>query len=52
MGYFVNKKLDEIHRYISEHDIETNMNAKKTVMEKYPDGHGDDEGGKHRKQKR
>ena len=39
----VNKKLDETQRYISEHDIETNMNATKMVIEKYPDGHEDDE---------
>ena len=30
----VNKKLDKTHRDISEHDIETNMNAMKMVMEK------------------
>ena len=38
----VNKKLDETHRDISEHDIETNLNATKMVIEKYPDGHDDD----------
>ena len=35
----VNKKLDETHRDISEHDIETNLNAIKMVIEKYLDGH-------------
>ena len=43
----VNKKLDEIHRDISEHDIETNLNATKMVIEKYPDGRDDDEKKKH-----
>ena len=28
----VNKKLDETHRDVSEHDIETNLNATKTVI--------------------
>ena len=41
----VNKNLDETHRDISEHDIETYMDATKMVIEKYPDGHGDAEGG-------
>ena len=39
----VNKKLDETHRGISEHDTETNLNAPSMVIEKYPDGHDDDE---------
>ena len=42
MEYYVNKKLDETHRDISEHDVETNMNATKMEIEKYPDGHDDD----------
>ena len=29
MKYFVNKNLDETHRYISERDIETNLDAMK-----------------------
>ena len=40
--YCVNKKLDETYRDISEHDIETNLNATKKVIEKYPDGHDGD----------
>ena len=39
----VNKKVDETHRDISEHDIETNLNVTKVVIKKYPDGHDDDE---------
>ena len=39
----VNKRLDETYRDISEHDIETDLNATKLVIEKYPDGHDDDE---------
>ena len=39
----VNKKLDETHRDISEHDIENNLNAPKTVMGKYPYCHNDGE---------
>ena len=42
MGYFVNKKLDEIHRYISEHDIETNPDSIKMLIEECPDGQDDD----------
>ena len=38
----VNNNLDEIHRDISEHDIETNHDAMKTVIEECPDGHDDD----------
>ena len=41
MEYCVNKKLDEKHIDISEHDIESNLNATKLVIEKYPDGHDD-----------
>ena len=47
MEYCVNDNLDETHRYISEHDIETNTNATKMVIEKYLDGHDDDEEKKH-----
>ena len=48
----VNNNLDEIHRDISEHDIETNLNATKMVIEKYADDHDDYEIKKHdRKQK-
>ena len=43
MEDYVNKKLDETNRDISEHDIETYMNATKMAIEKYPDGHDDDE---------
>ena len=39
----VNDNLDETHRYIYEHNIETNTNATKMVIEKYLDGHDDDE---------
>ena len=39
----MNKKLDGTHRDISKHDIETNLDATKMVIEKYPDGHDDDE---------
>ena len=39
----VHRKLDETHRDISEHDIVTNLNSTKMVIEKYPDGHDDDE---------
>ena len=52
MEDFVNKKLDETHRDIYEHDIDTNMNATKTVIKKYPDGHDDDEKKTQRKQKK
>ena len=41
MEYCVNKNLDETHRDIYEHDIETNLNATKMLIEKYPDGHQD-----------
>ena len=47
----VNKKLDKTHRDIYEHDIETNMNATKMVIEKHPDGHDNDERKNQRKQK-
>ena len=43
MEYCVNKKLDETHRYISEHDMENNLNATKMVIEKYLYSHDDDE---------
>ena len=43
MADCMNKKLDETHRYISDHDIETNLNATKIVIEKYPDGHDDND---------
>ena len=39
----VNNNLDDTHIDISEHDIETNLYATKTVIEKFPDGHDDDE---------
>ena len=39
----VNNNLDETHRDISEHDVATNMDATKTVIEKFPDGHDDDD---------
>ena len=51
MEDFVNKKLYEAHRDISEHDIETNLNATKMVIEKYPYGHDDDEEKNQREQK-
>ena len=44
----VNKNMDETHRDISEHDIETNWDAMKVVIEEFPDGHGDDEEQHHR----
>ena len=47
MEDFVNNKLDETHRDISEHDIETNLNATKMVIEKYADDHDDYEIKKH-----
>ena len=47
----MNKNLDETHRDISEHDIETNLNATRVVIEKFPDGHDYDEKEKHQKNK-
>ena len=41
--YCVNNNLDKGHRDISEHYIETNRDAIKTVLEKSPDGNDDDE---------
>ena len=38
-----NKNLDETHKDISEHDIETNQYAMKMVIEECLDGHDDDE---------
>ena len=32
MEYCVNNNLDEIHRDITEHDIETNRDSMKTVI--------------------
>ena len=52
MEDFVNKKTDETHRDISEHDIQTNMNVTKMVIEKYPDVHDDDKKKNQRKQKK
>ena len=49
MEYFVNKNLDETHRDIFKHDIETNRDATKMVIEKFSDGHDDDEKKNHRK---
>ena len=43
MEDFVNMKLVETHRSIYEHEIETNLNSTKMVIEKDPDGHDDDE---------
>ena len=40
--YGLNKNLDEIHRYIYEHDIENNRNSMKIVTEAFPYGHDDD----------
>ena len=40
----VDKKLDEKHRDIYKHGIETNLNATEMVIEKYPYGHNDNEG--------
>ena len=51
MEDFVNKKTDETHRDISEHDIQTNMNVTKMVIEKYPDVHDDDKRKKIREKK-
>ena len=51
MEDWVNNKLYETYRDIYEHDIETNLNATKMAIEKYLDGHDDDER-KKRKQKR
>ena len=39
----MNKKLDETHIDISEHNIENNLNATKMIIEKHPYGHDDDE---------
>ena len=39
----MNRKLDETPRDISEHDMETNMNATKMVIEKYTDDHDHEE---------
>ena len=33
MEYYVNKNQDETHRYMSEHDIETNQDAMKMAIE-------------------
>ena len=38
----VNKNLDETHTYIFEHDIETNWDAMKMVIEEFVYGHDDD----------
>ena len=35
MEYFVNTNLDEIHRHITEHDIETIWDAMKRVIEEF-----------------
>ena len=43
MEYYVNNNLDETHRDISEHDIETNRDITKMVIEEFPGGHDDDE---------
>ena len=43
MEDFVNNYLDETHRDVSEHYIETNKDAMKMVIEEYPDGHDDDD---------
>ena len=41
--YCVNKSLYEIHRYITEHDTETNQDAIKMVLEECSDSQDDDE---------
>ena len=38
----VKNNLDETHRDISEHDIETNQYAMKIVIEEFSDNHDDD----------
>ena len=38
----VKKNLDEIHRYFIEHDIGTNRDAMKMVIEECPYGQDDD----------
>ena len=52
MEYCVNKNLDETNRDISEHDIETNRDAKKMVIEECLDGHDDYEIKKNQRKKR
>ena len=47
-----NKNMDEIYRDISEHDIETNWDAIKMVLEKIQDGNDDDEKKHYRKKYR
>ena len=42
MEDFVDKNLDETHRDVSEHDIETNWGAMKMVIEEGPYVHDDD----------
>ena len=42
MNDFVKNKLDEIHRDIYDHDIETNRDAIKMVIEEFSDDHVDD----------
>ena len=42
MEDFVNKNLDETHKNIPEHDIETNQDSMKMIMEECPDGPDDD----------
>ena len=43
MGYCFNKNLDETHRYVSEHNKETNQDTMKMVLEEFPDGCDDNE---------
>ena len=42
MQYCVNQNLYETHRNISEHDIETNWDAMKIVLEEPPDDYDDE----------
>ena len=42
MQYCVNQNLYETHRNISEHDIETNWDAMKIVLEESPDDYDDE----------
>ena len=52
MEDFVNKNLDEKYTDVYEHDIVTNQDATNMVIEKFLDGHDDDEGRKHQKDKK
>ena len=45
----VNKSINETHRDISEHDKESNWYDMRMLIEKFLDGHNDDEKIKHKR---